>query len=60
MDAAIFRSRFKPRVERTRLAEECALPLPGQEQAALVSGTDNGIALPISQTGFARDDGRTH
>jgi hypothetical protein len=33
--------------------------LDQREQAALVSGTDNGIALPVSQTGFARDNGRT-
>ena len=30
--------------------------LDQREQAALVSGTDNGIALPDSQTGFARED----
>ena len=33
--------------------------LDQRELAALVSGTDNGIALPVSQTGFARDNGRT-
>ena len=33
--------------------------LDQREQAAFVSGTDNGIALPVSQTGFARDNGRT-
>ena len=29
------------------------------EQAAFVSGADDGVALPISQTGFACDNGRT-
>ena len=29
--------------------------LDQREQAAFVSGTDNGVALPVSQTGFARD-----
>jgi hypothetical protein len=28
-------------------------------QAAFVSGADDGVALPVSQTGFARDNGRT-
>jgi hypothetical protein len=32
--------------------------LDQREQAALVFGTDNGIALPVSQTGFAGDNGR--
>jgi len=33
--------------------------LDQREHAAFVSSTDNGIALPVSQTGFARDNGRT-
>ena len=33
--------------------------LDQREQAAFVPGTDNGIALPVSQTSFARDNGRT-
>jgi hypothetical protein len=33
--------------------------LDQREQAAFVPGADDSIALPVSQTGFARDDGRT-
>jgi len=33
--------------------------LDQREQAAFVSGADDGVALPVSQTGFARDNGRT-
>src|SRR5579862_1753680 len=29
------------------------------EQAAFVSGADDGVAFPVSQAGFARDDGWT-
>jgi hypothetical protein len=29
--------------------------LDQREQAAFVSGADDGVALPVSQTGFARD-----
>ena len=30
-----------------------------REQAAFVSGADDGVALPVSQTSFARDNNQT-
>jgi hypothetical protein len=33
--------------------------LDQREQAAFVSGADDSVALPVSQTGFARNNGRT-
>src|SRR5271165_2372166 len=38
---------------------ELGFALDQREQAAFVSGADDGVALPVSQTGFARDNGRT-
>ena len=38
---------------------ELGFALDQREQAAFVSGADDGVALPISQTSFARDNGWT-
>src|SRR5271165_2018215 len=38
---------------------ELGFALDQREQAAFVSGADDGVALPVSQAGFARDNGRT-
>ena len=38
---------------------ELRLSLDQREQAAFVSGADNGVTLPIPQASFACDNGRT-
>src|SRR5208337_3396082 len=38
---------------------ELGFALDQREQAAFVSGADDSVALPVSQAGFARDNGRT-
>ena len=38
---------------------ELGFALDQREQAAFVSSADDGVALPVSQTGFARDNGWT-
>ena len=38
---------------------ELGFALDQGEQAAFVPGADDGVALPVSQAGFARDNGRT-